>query len=58
LLLPGFKAETLQAHFEEAGLVNVKTDTSFSVSKQKLKELGGNDTPLKRFLADAETNPK
>lgn len=56
--LLGFKAGTLQAHFEEAGLVNVKTDTSFSISKHKLKELGGDETPLKRFLADAETNPK
>lgn len=54
----GFKAEALQSHFEESGLVNVKTDTTFTVSKQKLKELGGDDSPLKRFLADAEQNPK
>jgi hypothetical protein len=56
--LQGFKPEKLQAHFEEAGLINVKTNTDFKVSKLKLKELGGDDSPLKGFLKDAETNPE
>ncbi|KAK9898921.1 S-adenosyl-L-methionine-dependent methyltransferase [Cystobasidium minutum MCA 4210] len=54
----GFKAEVLQKHFEDAGLVNVKVDSTFSVSKVKLKELGGGDTSLGHFLKDADVNPE